>query len=338
MGYKRDSGAKVDTGRLINRSARVSDYVGAVDFPEVSVADFSRHLNLPKLEALSLTLHPHMRMERKPFGSCVLSLVTFPAGVLQMMPLDGLDNFAAEFRLTVCLSSATLTATGRERPVRRGDLLLIDLAAGVGLSTTRSTTWLTLSIPRAAIASRMGGASQPMSSVPTIDAFVIPRSGNMARLFRGSLLQIWKNNAGLPLIEGAEASEVQLDLLVEVVREAVSGQQDVQSKKLSSLIKVSDAIENNLSDQTLNALSLAARMGLTKSKLIQTLGPNSVGMLIRQHRLLRARRLLRSGASKALTIAEVGRQVGFESLTYFSTIYSETFGLSPLHDDIQYGD
>ncbi len=95
------------------------------------------------------------------------------------------------------------------------------------------------------------------------------------------------------------------------------------------LQKVIAIIEENLSDEHFEVPDLANQLNMSRSNLlrkVKSLSGLSVSVFIRQVRLHHARRLLKD---ESLTISEVSYQVGFNSTSYFTKCFRETFGYPP---------
>ena len=92
-------------------------------------------------------------------------------------------------------------------------------------------------------------------------------------------------------------------------------------------------IDNHLSDTTFSVDSLADALQLNRRTLqrkvnsLTNLSPNE---LIRNHRLRRALTLLKQGES----IADAAFKVGFETPSYFTKCFKETFGIKPSELDV----
>lgn len=88
-------------------------------------------------------------------------------------------------------------------------------------------------------------------------------------------------------------------------------------------------IDAKMGDSGLNVEDLGKEMGLSRVQLyrkIKSLTNYSPNELLRIARLKRAASLL---ASSDMTVAEIGYEVGFSSLSYFAKCYKEQFGESP---------
>ncbi len=95
------------------------------------------------------------------------------------------------------------------------------------------------------------------------------------------------------------------------------------------LHKAGSVLERCLADSQFDVESFAAEMGMTSVQLrrkIKALTDQTVTEYIRHYRLEKAAELLQQ---KAGTVSEIAYQVGFESLSYFSKVFQEKFGLPP---------
>lgn len=90
-----------------------------------------------------------------------------------------------------------------------------------------------------------------------------------------------------------------------------------------------DAIEQKMDDEHFGVEDLASAVGMSRSQLhrkLTALTGLSPVEIIRKMRLERARDLLAQGAGN---VSEVAYRVGFSSASYFSTCFSEHFGVAP---------
>ncbi len=95
------------------------------------------------------------------------------------------------------------------------------------------------------------------------------------------------------------------------------------------LHKAGSVLERCLADSQFDVESFAAEMGMTSVQLrrkIKALTDRTVTEHIRNYRLEKAAGLLQQ---KAGTVSEIAYRVGFESLSYFSKVFMEKYGLSP---------
>jgi signal transduction histidine kinase/ligand-binding sensor domain-containing protein/DNA-binding response OmpR family regulator len=95
---------------------------------------------------------------------------------------------------------------------------------------------------------------------------------------------------------------------------------------LEKLVKF---VENNIDNEELNGDLLASELGVSKGNLykkLKALSGLTVNIFIRNIRLKTAAKLLKKGN---YSISEIAYAVGFNNPKYFSTCFSELFGLSP---------
>ncbi|WP_428665809.1 ATP-binding protein [Runella sp.] len=115
---------------------------------------------------------------------------------------------------------------------------------------------------------------------------------------------------------------------------SVNGSEAIETKKILSmdekfLQKANGVLHRNLADSGFDVEKFASEMGVTALQLrrkLKALTGQTVIEYIRSCRLEKAAELLRN---KAGTVSDIGYQVGFESLSYFSKVFTEKFGKAP---------
>ena len=88
-------------------------------------------------------------------------------------------------------------------------------------------------------------------------------------------------------------------------------------------------INDNMSNSNLNVEMIAAEVGISRVHLhrkLKELTNQSTRDFIRNVRLKQAADLL---AEKKHSVSEVAALTGFTNLTYFSTVFKDTYGVSP---------
>ncbi|MBX2876081.1 MAG: response regulator, partial [Saprospiraceae bacterium] len=94
------------------------------------------------------------------------------------------------------------------------------------------------------------------------------------------------------------------------------------------LSKVKSKILEHLASEDFGIPELCLAIGLSRSQLhrkLKAITGKSTSLIIRGVRMNEARKLLHSD----LTISEIAYEVGYSSPNYFSTMFSESFGISP---------
>ena len=95
------------------------------------------------------------------------------------------------------------------------------------------------------------------------------------------------------------------------------------------LMRLMQALEENLADETFSVESLSATLNMGRRQLhrkIKAVTGETPGGFIRSVRLQRARQLLEAGTG---TVSEIALRTGFGSISYFSRAFKEKFGISP---------
>ncbi|SNR75639.1 helix-turn-helix domain-containing protein [Lutibacter flavus] len=104
---------------------------------------------------------------------------------------------------------------------------------------------------------------------------------------------------------------------------------DLQSTENDFLNKLTQIIEDNISNEQFGVSELAAKIGMSRSNLlrkIKKLNNLSVSQFIRQVRLKNAMDLLKENS---FTVSEVSYKVGFGSTSYFIKCFKDQYGYPP---------
>ncbi|MEM6316209.1 MAG: tetratricopeptide repeat protein [Bacteroidota bacterium] len=95
------------------------------------------------------------------------------------------------------------------------------------------------------------------------------------------------------------------------------------------ITKIKNIVQDNLSDAEFGMPQLCRALGMSRSQVyrkVKALTGNAPTLLIRSIRLQTARRLLQT---TDLNVSEVAYDVGFTTPSYFSTAFTEEFGIPP---------
>ncbi len=104
---------------------------------------------------------------------------------------------------------------------------------------------------------------------------------------------------------------------------------DSHSTENDFISKISDIIEENLSNEQFGVSELAREVGMSRSNLlrkIKKLRKISVSQFIREVRLMNAMEMLKQ---TSLTVSEVTYKVGFGSTSYFIKCFHDHYGYPP---------
>ena len=102
------------------------------------------------------------------------------------------------------------------------------------------------------------------------------------------------------------------------------------SKESEFVQKVRSAIEENIENEDFGILQLCRAVGYSRSQLHNKLKAKtglSTSIFIRSVRLKQAKFLLENSE---LNISEVAYEVGYKEPSYFSRLFKETYGFSPM--------
>jgi AraC-like DNA-binding protein len=132
----------------------------------------------------------------------------------------------------------------------------------------------------------------------------------------------------LARIAGLLATQVLLEQRRPVLKVS-AGQVAVQSASASFLARLAKVVEDNLSDPEFGASALASALGYSRSGLyrkLEEVGEASPAQLLQRMRLDRASQLL---GENAATVSRVAFQCGFRTVSHFSRVFKEQFGVPP---------
>jgi len=105
----------------------------------------------------------------------------------------------------------------------------------------------------------------------------------------------------------------------------------LEDLELQRLVQIKELIENNLADTNVTNDWVAAELMLstrTLYRIIQNLTGKTPNHYIRSIRLEKAYELLE--IQKYSTVKEVVAQIGFKKVDYFSLLFKEKYGFSPV--------
>jgi AraC-like DNA-binding protein/TolB-like protein len=95
------------------------------------------------------------------------------------------------------------------------------------------------------------------------------------------------------------------------------------------LKRLTDIVNENITNKQFGVSMLAKEMGMSRANLhrkVNAIAKISVSQFIRQERLKRAKKLLRTSSE---TVSEVAYEVGFNNVSYFIKCFHEYYGYSP---------
>jgi AraC-like DNA-binding protein len=109
-----------------------------------------------------------------------------------------------------------------------------------------------------------------------------------------------------------------------------TGRQDAQAVEFAAINAIKDQIEANLGNRDLSPDTLAAMMGLSRSRLYRLFEPiGGVSKYIRQRRLRRSLQDLFDQSHRSMRIGEIAWRWGFRSESDYSRAFKRRFGLNP---------
>ena len=212
---------------------------------------------------------------------------------------------------------------GREiLTIEPGDICFLDLSRGMWADVP-DLDCVTITLPRALLA--------PMvRDLDALHGMVVPAATPMGRLVLAHLEALVRQAPDLDATEALMVMQATAALLAACTGRALSTQEHTRAKaRPAVLLTVRQYVEQNLTDPTLDATSLAKRFHLSRStiyRLFQPLG--GVEVFIRRARLKASYAML-ANPGNTRRIYEIAHLFHLGSDSSFSHAFRREFGLSP---------
>lgn len=205
-----------------------------------------------------------------------------------------------------------------------GGFVLIDPNTELGGQQIGRADALLVNIPRGLLKGLVGNY-QDYLSIP-IDA----NSGSTALLvdFIG---HIWLGAGSYTVYEQKLLPETFVKLVGIAFKSRLEGTSHHDQDIGVQYQRLKKAIYENIYDSELSVSHLARILGMSRSSLysITRAAGTSVGKLIMDIRLEKAKELLENPGSRHMTISDIAFHLGFEELSHFSRRFKQKYGASP---------
>lgn len=280
----------------------------------------------PSLDDRTDPLTFNARVEAAMFGQVFMGRVVSCTQAFSRpqskISLDGLDAYLVQvFRTGTCE-----VQDGRHtRIVRPGDIYIIDASApleAIDFGFDHITTF----IPRDLI-------DRNLVNPDGHHRRVIPAHMPLAKLLYAFICGLNANQTDMTVYDGLAAVAPLLSLTESLLNAKVpgaAGQQDPLAVEFAVLNTIKDHIESNLGDRGLTPDSVAAAMGMSRSRLYRLFEPlGGVSRYIKQRRLRRSLRDLLDQDHQYLRISEIAWRWGFGSESDYSRAFKQRYGTSP---------
>lgn len=230
--------------------------------------------------------------------------------ILILVPLDA--------KLQVSQAGQEAALSPGQALVRRSD--------DPGTTWSDSGTFLTISLPQAALCQRLSDADR-------LSLTVLPaQSAALSLLVGYAQLLFATQGAGagaLPAMAGAH--------LIDLASMAIGANRDdwvmaqARGGRAAHLALIQQHVEQDYTDSGLSLARLAARMGLSPAYLRKILASNGqrFSRLLLDTRLTAASRMLQDTRHAARPISQIIYAVGFNDISYFNRTFRTRFGMTP---------
>lgn len=223
------------------------------------------------------------------------------------------------------LAPVQIAQRGRASVVRPGGFSIVNGAEGYTFETTQHNEVRTLRIPCRSLRERL----------PSLDDWVAktcePSQPTVA-LFLDFAASYGRYAHALLPAQRERMEQHLLDLLVMALLDAdeTSSETCVRSAHRQRALRM---IEQHFADPALEPSSVARAIGLSERYLQKIFSEReeTVSAAIRNRRILEAKRLLASRSRYRLNVTQVAFAVGFSDPAYFSRVFRQATGVSPVH-------
>ena len=221
------------------------------------------------------------------------------------------------------------TANGRSIRSAPGDIQVIDITQEMKIQSFASSSSIGFHVNHLFFIAR----KKLEALVPHIEALngcIIPADTPLNLILRNHLQSLWQTT---PMLNQHDAEAI-VKPTIELIGAALGQTRDVVDSvratlNEATLMTVRNIIDQNIGNLQLNPGFIASRVGLSRTALFRLCKPvGGVSTLIRNRRLLLARRLLSSQCSNK-SIKAVAYKLGFDSQSSFGRAFKQKYGFSP---------
>ena len=207
--------------------------------------------------------------------------------------------------------------------VSTGDLILMSSQQSLVTEQIGSARAIALNLPSSLLKLRC----------PQVDSWCLsprPSNNGIGAVLRKTLSSYWQERDFVTSYNETPLVNVLLDLINATFRPQPAA--DVRSNAVDQhFARVQELVALHFADMDLSPEFIASRLGVSRSYLyaIMNMAGVTLGQLILEHKLLRARDLLRNDQRNTLSIADIATATGFRSVAHFSRRFNERFGAPP---------
>lgn len=217
-----------------------------------------------------------------------------------------------------------LQERNRECRIRSGDIGFIATGSPYTYHQPERTVIAAVRLPAQAV----------REVVPYIDDLTarrFDRDAPAVRLFNDFLRSTLRHGAELDESRALLLRRSLLDLFALAVTAPMSAEVDESSTRLAHRQRVYSYIDAHVRDADLNSGKICAALGLSDRYVQKILAEHGETLteLVRQRKMIEARRFLRDQRLKSLTVEEIAYRLGYLDAAYFSRQFRRETGVSP---------
>lgn len=264
-----------------------------------------------------MTLYPWEDLQLSAIRSSGLSIERLP----REPHLNGQDAY---FAVILLAGDYRLEQNGREVFLQPGDMTIYDATRLHRIYCPRDFGKLIVSIPRAALRSRIAG-------VEHCTAVRIPGNSGIGAVASNFMRATATQIGALSAQEFHALSDYSLDLLTLAINSVRPGNCNLSRIRSASLGSVKAYVERNLHDPALNAEGIAQGVGLSSRYINDLFKDEDISLMryVWQCRLEGCRKDMLASAQAGQRISDIAYRRGFNDLAHFSRVFKQRFGCSP---------
>lgn len=250
---------------------------------------------------------------------CRLGAQTFERSAARIAR-DGIDHY----QFHVFLDGAVeMDCAGRPKRARRGDFVVLDHGETFASRTTDYEI-LNIFIPRRRLAALLNAPDSAHGTV--FDS----RTG-AGRLLNDFAAALFRAAPSLTTDQAPDAAQSLIHLCAMALNGAVVDRSDPPSAAdRSLLLQAQLVIKDSLHDPSLRVETVAAAIGVSRSRLYAIFEPiGGVAEYVREMRLRRAYAELISARARHRSVAEIAYSLGYSDPCVFSRAFKARFGCAP---------
>ncbi|WP_081587596.1 helix-turn-helix domain-containing protein [Paraglaciecola arctica] len=204
-----------------------------------------------------------------------------------------------------------------------GGITILDMSREV-IGITPKIDTINLVIPRHVL-------SKHIVNIESLHLQTLNQASVMTRLLVNHMTMLRKEAKSITQNEILDVSKLTIELVISALQNHIKTANLAPPRSENSLLfKIKEYICSNIQSTDLSVVNICTKYHISRAKLYRITEPlGGVASFIRKQRLQHAYRLVRSNEETKVQVSTIAFQSGFKSLSNFSLLFKEEFGISP---------